>query len=282
MAIKIILVPILVIFLSFGNIESAEVNPDICKGNNFGFLAHPDPQRCTEYIICFFEEPYFFTCAYPDQIFFLPYTYCVKGDPITCQVLVNVTTLSPSTTTTTSTTTLSTTTSTSTTTTTTTEATTEATTTTTTESSIDTTTRITLPNDICKGLNFSVLAHPHNCTKFIVCLYEIPNVAACQNPYMIFYNGSCVPGDPFSCEVYGPTTTTPKEIESTITERTTGPPELCVGYDFKLVQDPNYCFRFFYCILGVALPGQCDPNKIFDEQFRGCVDGDWNTCERGQ
>ncbi|KAL7014685.1 hypothetical protein ACKWTF_016065 [Chironomus riparius] len=222
MAIKIILVPILVIFLSFGNIESVKVDPDICKGINFGFLAHPDPQRCTEYIICFNEEPYFFTCAYPDQIFFLPYTYCVKGDPITCEVLVNVTTLSPpitTTSTTTSTTTLSTTTS------------------TTTESSIDTTTERTLPDEFCIGINFGVFTHPHNCTKFVVCTFETPMISACQNPYMIFFNGSCVPGDPATCEAFSrttlssdttivnvPPTTTTERLTTTVTIPTTRSP----------------------------------------------------------
>ena len=79
MSIKFILIPIFVIFLSFGIIKSAEVPYDICYGIRFGYLAHPDPQRCTEYIICFYQEPYVFSCAYPGHIFYLPYTYCVKG-----------------------------------------------------------------------------------------------------------------------------------------------------------------------------------------------------------
>ena len=86
-------------------------------------------------------------------------------------------------------------------------------------------------------------------------------------------------GDAAACEVFGPTTTTTKEITITTTERPTGPPELCIGNDFRLVLDPNYCFRFFYCMFGEALPGECDGNKIFDEQFRGCINGDWRTCE---
>lgn len=75
---KQILVTFLVIFL-FCGIKSAEIPDDICDGITFGYLAHPDPTRCTEYIICLFEEHHLFNCSQPGHIFYLPYTYCVRG-----------------------------------------------------------------------------------------------------------------------------------------------------------------------------------------------------------
>jgi hypothetical protein len=57
-----------------------------------------------------------------------------------------------------------------------------------------------------------------------------------------------------------------------------GPPELCVGNNFRYVANPNYCYRFYYCAFGLALPGECDPDRIFSERWRGCVLGDQATC----
>ncbi|XP_070496066.1 uncharacterized protein [Chironomus tepperi] len=76
-------------------------------------------------------------------------------------------------------------------------------------------------------------------------------------------------------EITTPTTTAPP---ATTTQRPIGPPELCIGNNLRFIPDPDYCYRFYYCLFGVALPGECDPDRIFSERWRGCVLGDQATC----
>lgn len=70
------------------------------------------------------------------------------------------------------------------------------------------------------------------------------------------------------------------DIVPTTTSTAPPPGDICRGNNLRFVADPNVCYRFFYCMFGVALPGECEPDRIFDAFFRGCVRGNQVTCIR--
>ncbi|XP_070495179.1 mucin-2-like [Chironomus tepperi] len=317
-------------------------------------------------------------------------TTTTTTEPTTTTTEPTTTTTDPSTTTTTEPTTTTTEPTTTTTEPTTTESTTTTTELTTTEDTTTTTTTVN-PNDLCRGINVGIIPYPGDCTRYILCIFELPTVLDCEYPTEVFHNGSCVTGDPTTCEVFTittepdtttttelvttttepdttttvpitttteidttttetpttttttvtdepttttttedtttittttelPTTTTTTEpttstttvtdepttttttatttttepppeittpttttttttIPTTTTRRPIGPPELCTGNNFRFIPDPDYCYRFYYCLFGIPLPGVCDPDRIFSELWRGCILGNWETCK---
>lgn len=70
---------IFILSLAINKIENVDIPNDICRGIDQGFLAHPDPRRCTEFIICIFENPFVFNCTRPNEIFYPPSRDCVAG-----------------------------------------------------------------------------------------------------------------------------------------------------------------------------------------------------------
>ena len=57
------------------------------------------------------------------------------------------------------------------------------------------TTELPLPDDFCHNKPNSVpQPHPYDCTKYIICMNEIPFINICQYPTAIFQNGICVEG----------------------------------------------------------------------------------------
>ncbi|CAG9811758.1 unnamed protein product [Chironomus riparius] len=253
---------------------------DFCHGINYGRFPHPD--NCFQFVVCINEVETIVNCG-SAEVFYIEacvegdfiYIFLSKimsmpnfysGDPLTCEIF---------------------------------------TTTTTTTSTPTTTTEWSLPNDFCNGTTYGLFPHPENCFQFIVCTNDIASVVNCK-VNEVFYNEACVEGDPSTCQVFTTTTTTTEPTTTTTTEPTTttttepttttttetttpttstttkrpvGPPELCIGNNFTFVANPDYCFRYFYCMFGVALPGECSPGKIFNEQFRGCIEGDKNACK---
>ena len=77
---KTTLILFFVTVILFCGTKSSEILDNICEGFDFGYLSHPDPERCTEYIICLHGEYHLQNCACPGYIFHLPYRYCVKGE----------------------------------------------------------------------------------------------------------------------------------------------------------------------------------------------------------
>ena len=76
---KYFLVPFLISIIFLCGIKNFEIPENICEGIDFGYLSHPDPQRCTEYIVCLRGEYHLFVCAYPGYIFYLLVRHCVRG-----------------------------------------------------------------------------------------------------------------------------------------------------------------------------------------------------------
>jgi len=138
----------------------------------------------------------------------------------------------------------------------------------TTPESTTTTQRLTPPPNICDGVELRFVPDPNYCFRFYFCAFGAPSPYECA-PNTIFDEGAqgCIDGDWDTCE---PLTTT----EAT----TPRPPHPCDGNNFRFIPDPEHCYRFFYCMFGNPLPGECAPGKIFNEQFRGCVDGDRDAC----
>ena len=167
------LVPFIVVGLA--------VPVDYCDGIDNKILPHPE--LCTHFVFCLMESPYVSQCDPPKEVFDEELGECVagkfciyfgkilikwkiiiftliKGDPDSCEVFTT-TTLSTSTTTT---------------------------------LSYSSTTSSNNPDDLCIGINNAVFPHPDNCTLYILCIYEAPNIMKCdQNK--IFYNGACVEGE---------------------------------------------------------------------------------------
>ena len=56
------------------------------------------------------------------------------------------------------------------------------------------------------------------------------------------------------------------------------PADLCSGNNFRFIPDPSACYRYFYCLLNVPLPGECAKDRVFDPRLKGCVLGDRETC----
>ena len=52
--------------------------------------------------------------------------------------------------------------------------------------------------NLCEGIEFGFLAHPDDCTKFIMCQSGSQSVFNCDYPKEVFYEGSCVEGLSFS------------------------------------------------------------------------------------
>lgn len=71
-------------------------------------------------------------------------------------------------------------------------------------------------------------------------------------------------------------------IVTTTTSTVPPPRDICRGNNLRFVADPNVCYRFFYCLMGVPLPGECEKDRIFDSVFgqAGCVRGNRVTCTR--
>jgi hypothetical protein len=63
--------------LAFGR---CEVPYDVCEGVTIGFLPHPDPRNCVEFILCVLEEPTVFPCERANEIFYPPVGNCVPGE----------------------------------------------------------------------------------------------------------------------------------------------------------------------------------------------------------
>ncbi|KAL7014687.1 hypothetical protein ACKWTF_016067 [Chironomus riparius] len=268
-----------------------DIPSDYCRGLNGVMLAHPDPTRCTEFVLCLFENPIVRQCLRSNEIFYQPAQDCVLGDPYTCEVFISPTTTEeptttttmeeittttteeptttttteePTTTTTEEPTTTTTTTEEPTTTTTTTE---EATTTTTTEEPTTTTIEETTTTEL-PTTTTPITEIPTTTTEYITTtITDKPATTTTQST-------TTTTQEPVTTTIPGPEITTP----STTTQRPIGPPELCTGVNFRYVADPEYCFRFYYCMMGIAIPGECAPDRIFSERWRGCVLGDWETC----
>jgi hypothetical protein len=52
----------------------------------------------------------------------------------------------------------------------------------------------TVPPDFCDNIIVGLFPHPEECTMFVICLFEVPNLYTCPYPTEVFFDGSCVGG----------------------------------------------------------------------------------------
>ncbi|KAG5672297.1 hypothetical protein PVAND_002434 [Polypedilum vanderplanki] len=164
------------------------------------------------------------------------------------------------------------------------------------------TTTTTISLNVCEGINIGSIAIPGDCTRFILCLLGEGELISCGNNEVFDQTvGRCVAGNPLTCEVFTTTTlattttttliTTTTSTSSTFpttassstesTSSTQSPPSIgnvCTGNNFRFVANPRSCYRYFYCLFGVPMPGECGAGTIFNEAKQSCVLGDRTTC----
>jgi hypothetical protein len=215
-------------------------SPDLCDGNNLRFV--PNPNYCFRFYFCMAGIAYPYKCA-PDTIFSEEHQGCIDGYWDTCEP---VTTTQP-----------------------------------TTQST--TTQRPTGPPELCEETYFGFVPDTDYCFRFYFCMAGIAMSYECA-PDTIFNleKQECIEGDWDTCEPKTTTIleTTTEELTTTTSEVTTTPtPGICDGYDYNFVPDPNYCFRFYFCMPGAPILYECAADTIFDERLQQCIDGDWDTCE---
>ncbi|KAL7014689.1 hypothetical protein ACKWTF_016069 [Chironomus riparius] len=247
----------------------------------------PHPENCFQFVLCIMQLPTVVDCE-ANQIFNEETSRCEDGDPVTCEFLTTTTTTTTTTTQMPPTTTTTTTQMPPTTTTTTTQIPPTTTTTTTQMPPTTTTTTTQMPPTTTTT---TVTEGP---TTTTTTTEYVPTTTTTTTTEYTTTTTTTVTDEPTTTTTTqstttttpeGPTTTTTTEAgpeittkEITTTQRPIGPPELCVGSNFRFIADPDYCFRFYYCMFGFALPGECEPDRIFSERWRGCVLGDWDTC----
>ncbi|CAG9811756.1 unnamed protein product [Chironomus riparius] len=143
-----------------------------------------------------------------------------------------------------------------------------------------------LPDDFCKDIPNELVPHPENCFQFVICIGEVSNISTCPSPYLVFYNGDCVEGDPETCQIGTTTSTTLTPTTSTsittLTPTTTTewslPEDFCNGTIYGVFPHPNNCFQFVVCVHEVPGILNCSyPEEVF---YNGvCVEGDPLTCQ---
>ena len=51
-------------------------------------------------------------------------------------------------------------------------------------------------DDVCLGIQIDLIPHPTDCSKFIVCVFELPTVMQCRPDEIFMYDIQiCVPGE---------------------------------------------------------------------------------------
>ena len=69
------------IWMIFGA-SCVDIPSEICSGISQGMISHPDPTRCTEFILCFLGTAHLQRCLRPNEIFHQPAQDCVPGRKI--------------------------------------------------------------------------------------------------------------------------------------------------------------------------------------------------------
>ncbi|XP_065076564.1 uncharacterized protein LOC135700101 [Ochlerotatus camptorhynchus] len=116
------------------------------------------------------------------------------------------------------------------------------------------------PEVACIGRPDGIVPHPDECNQFIVCtggssLEQNCPIGQILRPEVPV----CVTGNSDTCEFLD---------------------ESCVGRpDRYVLQHPNYCGMFIFCMGGQALALPCPGGEILRPDMQFCVPGDLDTCE---
>ena len=72
-------VKIFFLLLVLFGVNCVDIPSDYCTGLNGVMLPHPDPTRCTEFVLCLFGNPIVRQCLRLNEIFYPPAQDCVLG-----------------------------------------------------------------------------------------------------------------------------------------------------------------------------------------------------------
>ncbi|XP_017071265.1 uncharacterized protein LOC108107945 [Drosophila eugracilis] len=139
----------------------------------------------------------------------------------------------------------------------------------------------------------SAVADKSSCTTFYVCYNNTATAQECpENSHFEDTNWGCVPG---TCTTEAPcddsttTTTEPCDDSTTTTTEpcddstttTTEPPTSCDCGDIKnaeFVPDKDNCRKYFICIDGTLVAGDCGKGNLFNSTLSVCVVDEKNEC----
>nr|XP_040232865.2 multiple epidermal growth factor-like domains protein 6 [Anopheles coluzzii] len=106
----------------------------------------------------------------------------------------------------------------------------------------------------------AVYPHPSDCTQFVRCAGEQPNVQVCPAGHVLHHSSmSCRPGDTNTCEV----------MENVCQNQTHG----------VILQHPSLCGHFVWCQSGAITINPCPVGEILRPDVQFCVPGNLTTCE---
>ncbi|XP_062559098.1 uncharacterized protein LOC134223888 [Armigeres subalbatus] len=116
------------------------------------------------------------------------------------------------------------------------------------------------PEVACDGRPDGRVPHPDQCNLFIVCSSGSSSVQSCPTGNIFRPEISdCVTGNSDTCEFMD---------------------GVCAGRpDRYVIEHPNYCGWFIWCISGQTNVFQCPTNEILRPDMQFCVPGDEDTCE---
>ncbi|KMY99127.1 uncharacterized protein LOC6737753 [Drosophila simulans] len=125
----------------------------------------------------------------------------------------------------------------------------------------------------------SAVADKSNCSVFYVCSNNTATAQECpEGSYFENNNWGCVPG---TCTTESPCDDSTTTTTEPCAEETTEPPASCDCGDIKnadFIPDEENCRKYFICINGVLVAGDCGKGNMFNANLSVCeVDAD-NTC----
>ncbi|EAA00608.5 AGAP011617-PA, partial [Anopheles gambiae str. PEST] len=114
---------------------------------------------------------------------------------------------------------------------------------------------------MCRNREYgAVYPHPSDCTQFVRCAGEQPNVQVCPAGHVLHHSSmSCRPGDTNTCEV----------MENVCQNQTDG----------VILQHPSLCGHFVWCEGGAITINPCPVGEILRPDVQFCVPGNLTTCE---
>lgn len=128
--------------------------------------------------------------------------------------------------------------------------------------------------DMCIGLenNQEKYEHPDDCSKFLVCMDEMPNEGFCAtDTYFNLSTGECDltecpnPTDPTEEPTESPPSTSNPEIEDGISCPTDLPPDTP-----SFLPSKEYCDRYYLCINAVPNVMYCRNGLHFNNETHQC------------
>ncbi|XP_058832526.1 fibrillin-1-like [Topomyia yanbarensis] len=116
------------------------------------------------------------------------------------------------------------------------------------------------PEVACQGRPDGIIPHPDGCKLYIRCVGGTSTVESCPIGHILRPDLQlCVAGDSETCQLLD---------------------GVCAGRpDRYVIEHPNHCGMFIWCIGGRAEVHNCPPGEILRPDMQFCVPGNVDTCE---